>query len=124
MKSALAALVLLLSLAACGGDGEASSAEPSETESVAPATLKETCPQVEAAIGKDWDVARDEVQALSDAGDLETQQAVERVIAALTTLAERKNLTGMALLDARAAIRDSLSGLADRCNAVGSSSLQ
>ena len=99
------------------------------TATPAEATLLETCPQVESVIPtngfptpEEWVAAHAKVQTISDAGDLEAQNALTRLLAAFDKL--ESGPTGMELLDARKAYRDALSGLAGRCRTVGSSALQ
>lgn len=138
MRLTFAGLALALLLAGCGGesgDQAATPEEPTTTASTAPvapetttasvADLKTTCPEVEASLPQYDDgmaAAVPKVESLSAAGDTETQNALAPVIAAMRELADAEEVND--LFDARAAYRDSLDGLAGRCNAVGSSALQ
>lgn len=132
-----AAVAMVLALAGCGGSDSTGSAEPkpsaslsSTTAAPAAATLKDTCPQVEAAIdGMDFDsdpadlaAAEQTVLALSAAGDVETQNALEPVLTAL-----RKSQTatqGETSADAFDAWTDAGRTIGDRCKAAGSSAFQ
>lgn len=136
MRLTVVGLALGLVLVACGGDDGGDSnggvAAPStQTESAAepPAVvdLKTTCPEVEAALpdySEDpaYDAVADEIEGLSAAGDVETQNALGPVIDALRQLATAER--GLPYIEADQAYLSSLDGLATRCAAVGSSALQ
>lgn len=116
-------------LSSCGGSDE--QAEPREPESSkTPATtLAETCPEIEAGLPGGfypkptrWIEYGDQLEALSEQGDTETQNAIGIITPAVGSLAADPG--GSDLLDARAELRDGLDVLADRCEAVGSSALQ
>lgn len=100
------------------------------TATPAKATLLDTCPQVESVVittngfpaPEEWVAARAKMQIISNAGDLEAQNALTGLLASFDKL--ESGPTGMELLDARKAYRDALSGLAGRCRTVGSSALQ
>ena len=93
-------------------------------------TLLKTCPQVESALvemsgtwtGKQWGAAREQVQILSDAGDLETKNALRGVLAGMETMQSEPQ--GVAFLDAEEANDRALSNFNARCRTVGSSAGQ
>lgn len=142
MRLTIAGFALALALTGCGGDDSSGAgrddpgqeATPSETSTAATfkpspgasvADLRTTCPEVEAALPQYDDgmaAAVPKVESLSAAGDTETQNALAPVIEAMRELAGAEEVND--LLDARAAYRNSLDGLAGRCAAVGSSALQ
>ena len=123
-------------LAGCGQGTPGTSAPraaPTTSASASPTlvgtTLLETCPQVESVLPtngfptpEEWVAAHAKVQTISDAGDLEAQNALTGLLASFDKL--ESGPTGMELLDARKANRDALSGLAGRCRTVGSSAFQ
>lgn len=134
LSANLSMLALFVALTACSDDSKDQGAgEPAASSSVkglASATLKDTCPQLEAAIsgidivsppGK-ITAAQGAVQELSDRGDTETQNALTNVVVALGQL--RTAEQGQGSLDARNSMRAALDNLADRCAAVGSSAMQ
>lgn len=142
MKLTVVWLLVGLVLTGCGGDERDSpasedTATPSATESAAVpppppsppavADLKSTCPEVEAALPKydepeEFVTAATQVESLSAEGNTETKNALAPVISAMRGLAVTQEIND--LLDARAAYRSALDGLATRCAAVGSSALQ
>lgn len=125
----------MLCTTACGGNGD-SKATPKDTASSTPTTsapsatsLRESCAEVEAGLPEGmlppaprWQQYATELDAIAEAGDTETQNAVENLQDAVDELAA--DPTGMPFLDAREAMRDALDNLALRCKAVGSSALQ
>jgi hypothetical protein len=138
MGRLLLAVVLMGALAAC------SSAETGpESLASAPegASLKDTCPQVEREVRVVVDaysvhsqlaplrqadiaqVALTRMEALREAGDLETQNALDVVIVATRPLTEPHPF-GVELQNAKRAWLNSLTSLAARCAAVGSSAFQ
>lgn len=139
-RTALCVLLLVL-VAGCGGSDDESAGERTTAQTSDPTpevTLVEACPMVEAELIDDMsdDQARQYLWAwmadLSDRSDLETQNALEGLIAALNDYPSeslQKTIEdpyekATAILDARAAIRDSIGSLADRCKVAGSSALQ
>jgi hypothetical protein len=97
------------------------------------ATLRETCPKVEKAIsglsGKSspptapkLDAALAQLKLLSRAGDTETRNALSALLEALPGFRD-ENPTWVTN-DARVVYLDSLTNLADRCEAAGSSALR
>jgi hypothetical protein len=93
-----------------------------------PATLRETCPQVEAALPSDsyargprWAQYLAELTMLYSAGDLETQNALDVLIPAIQDLALSDSST---YLDAHIEMLHALDTMAERCKAAGSSALQ
>lgn len=136
ISAAILAAVLLLT----GCSGETSTTtdtdpRPTPVESTSstpadePVTLQESCPQLEAAYpdsgfpdGVEWSAYLDEVDAIHQAGDLETRNAIEPLGSAAQWLAAEPR--GSELLDARANMRAVLDNLRDRCAAVGSSAFQ
>jgi hypothetical protein len=137
MRKIVGTLAVAFSIAAVlAGCGTASSqAKPVATAAATKAlpvaaTLLATCPQVEAVIitlgvvptAQQLQAAHTQVQALSDAGDLETRNALPSLLASLEGL--RAAQPGTEYLDARQSQRTALSDLAGRCKTVGSSALQ
>lgn len=131
------ALVASFLLAACGqatSGMSAPRASPMTSASASPtlvgATLLETCPQIDSVLadlssnwtGAEWKAARQKVQTLSDAGDLETQNALTVLLAALETLQSEPE--GQAWLDAKEARDNALSNLNRRCRTAGTSTVQ
>lgn len=127
----MAATALLL--AGCGGDGGSAAAptpEASEGTSATPqpVTLAETCPKVEAELPDesasltDWRNYWNELGAMSDEGDAETQNAIDVLRPAVDDMATA--VSSRKVLDARSSLNSALNTMADRCAAVGSSALQ
>lgn len=126
MKRLGIAAALMVPLAACGAPVAVS---PSPT--IVKMSLREACPQAEAAI-KGMDIvsdtpadiraAADRVQAIVDAGDQETVNAMSRLADAIR--AGESTKPGMEKIDASQRLIAALGTLADRCEAVGSSSFQ
>jgi len=130
-------LMAIFLLAACGQATPGTSAPgaaPTTSASASPkpvaATLLETCPKVESVVittngmptAEAWVAAHAKVKTISDAGDLEAQNALIGLLASYANL--ESDPSGTAFLDARKAYRDALRGLAGRCKTVGSSALQ
>jgi hypothetical protein len=130
--------LLVASLTGCGGGATPSagaststSVTMSATPTAAGATLLRTCPQVESSIitlngvpnAEQYGASHSRVQALSNAGDLETQNALTGLLASLETL-QGTPPGGSEYLDAHQAFLAALSDLAGRCKTVGSSALQ
>jgi hypothetical protein len=129
-----AALVLLL-LTGCsdnGSDKAKAGGDPTDasTNVASGVGLRETCPRVEAAI-RNVDIisppvkmatAHGRVQALADAGDLETKNALRGVVEVIEEM--QTAAQGQESVDAFSAWTAAVSNLADRCRAVGSSALQ
>jgi len=98
--------------------------------SVSGVTLLQTCPLVESVIvtlngapsAQQYGVARAQVQALSIAGNLETQNALAGLLSSLGTLQTAQ--AGSEFLAGHQAFLAALNNLAGRCKTVGSSALQ
>lgn len=83
----LLAVMLLMALSSCGGDGGGAAGAKSEPESSPPAelTLLDACPRVEAAMGDvsglstpdEFTPLLDELRELHESADLETRNALE-----------------------------------------------
>lgn len=95
-------------------------------------TLKEACPEIEAALPAGDRPTKiiafgDRLVELHEAGDREAKNAINFLAAAtldLLTVLEDKDASLLDLLDARAGFRDAIDVVADRCRTVGSSALQ
>ena len=134
---AVSVAVLALALGACGsGEDEAaeSAQAPSSaasSSSAAPAlTLREACPEVEAAMpggmlppASRWEQFSADLDALAEQGDTETQNALAGLQDSAEVLASDP-ANGSPLVDATQAYLTSLDNFADRCRAVGSSALR
>jgi hypothetical protein len=142
MQRSVQAGVALLALAAgCGGSVEgaadptpqarSTSADPTPATSPPPAvSLRESCPQVEAALpggavppAAKWREFSAKLDRIAAAGDLETKNAVQNLQQAADALAAGPP-AGDAYLDASEDFLDAVSDLAGRCRDVGSSALQ
>jgi hypothetical protein len=127
----VAAALLATLLAACGSGEPTSGDSPASSPSVTTTanSLKDTCPQVEAALptglvppSSKFEAARVEIQGLSDSGDVETQNALDGLVKALAAM--RDASPGGEYVDASQKLLAALDDLAIRCKAVGSSALQ
>jgi hypothetical protein len=130
-----ASATALLLVSACGGTVEEASSEPASAitsagPSLQPASLREACPEVEAAMPEGvipsaarWQKFSVELDELAVAGDVETKNALENLEEAVDRLAEDPP-AGQAYLEAHQALLDAIINLADRCEAVGSSALR
>lgn len=116
-------------LGGCGtsDDQDPGAVEPPAVSESTARALVEVCPEVEAAvIAADSDDGDDAallatVTALSEDGDLETQNALRNLVEAVQAMVDAE---GADVIDAQGGYIDALDGLADRCEAVGSSALQ
>lgn len=124
----LVAVIASALLAGCGGDEEAQPAAPS-SDPPATVALVDACPDIEAGLptgafpsAEQWSAYNAELSELAEAGDVETQNAIEVLRPAVVELAA--NPGGSELLDARASLRSALGTVAERCASVGSSALQ
>ena len=136
VRAIVGGLAFILLTSACGGSNEpAQSSKPSPDASTsAPETRKvslhDSCPQVEAALpsgvvppASRWQGFADKLTGISEAGDLETENALTGLQEAAGMLAADP-ANGQPYLDARQALLEALDNLATRCEAVGSSALQ
>jgi hypothetical protein len=136
IRTATFAAASLIALAGCSNssdgndDSNGSPIAVASTTTATAATLKETCPEVEAAI-RGVDIisapaqiaaAEEKVQALSDDGDTETQNGLAPVLEVLEQMRTAKQ--GQEANAAFGAWTDAVAGLADRCATVGSSAFQ
>lgn len=136
VKAYVFPLLVVLLLAACSqaspgaGTTTAAPVTTSAKPTLAGATLLLTCPEVESVIitlngvptAGQYGAAHTEMQALSDAGDLETRNALTGVVASLGKLQSAQQ--GSENLDGQRALLAALDDLAGRCKTVGSSALQ
>lgn len=129
--AAMASTAATAAAAAKAGTVTAAKAKPVAVH--ASATLRETCPKVERAVngltGKTSPptapklaAALAQLKLLSGAGDAETKRALSALIAALPGYRD-EDPTGVAN-DGRRAALDSMTDLADRCAAAGSTALR
>ena len=109
-----------LLLAGCGGDSE-DPVEATISAESAPATLKATCPQVEAALPNDsysrsamFELA-DRLRDLRNVGDVETQNAIDILRRPTSEVANASG--GLDLVEAHAAWLRALDNFALRCKA-------
>lgn len=130
-RRTIAALAVLATLATCAGcSGSDSSADAHPGARDRGMSLKETCPQVEAAVrGVDiisspdrLQTAHDKVQALAEAGDLETRNALRPVVSTIAKMHDAQ--PGQQAADAFDAWTTTLGDISKRCGAVGSSAFQ
>lgn len=131
MRTGLTMVVLVALLAGCGGGSDEASAPEPETTTATPEanTLAETCPEIEAELpagavpnASEWRTYWSNLGEMAEAGDTETQNAIEVLRPAVDQLAMAPS--GEDLIDARGSLNSALSAVADRCSAVGSSALQ
>lgn len=137
----IAAAVLATALTGCSSDdgdkdtGKVASSESptSPTPTVEPMTLKEVCPEVEAALPNGFipKEARltefvDKLEELAAGGDTETKNAIAVLQGPTTDMrdAVAADAQGGDLVDANIAWLDGITAFADRCKAAGSSALQ
>lgn len=129
-RNVLVSVMLVGLLAACGSGEPTSGDSPASSPSVTTTanSLKDTCPQVEAALpgimasSSKIEAARVEIQGLSDSGDVETQNALDGLVQALAAM--RDATPGGEYVDASQKLLAALDDLAIRCKAVGSAALQ
>lgn len=123
------ALLLMMILASCS-TAQTDLAGESGSADAAAVGLRETCPEVEAAI-RNVDIisptarmaaAHARVEELSQAGDLETKNALRGVVDGIDEM--QTAAQGQASVDAFDAWTAAVTNLADRCESFGSSPLQ
>jgi len=130
----LAALILLLTSACSSGSSDEPQTAPGTATSSATAapaaSLRESCPEVEAGLPKGvWPPAAkykkyaQELARIAETGDQETKNALAGLQEAVDMLAADP-ASGQPSVDALGALLDSLDNLATRCKSVGSSALQ
>lgn len=134
MREVVVSVVLVLSVAGCGGQSDTPSSEAGEakpspvTEQV---SLRDACPQIEAAFPSTdqpespaWQEFSDLLAELSETGEVETKNAIATLEPPVDEFASEEPLEGLPFLEARSAMRGAVSTLRDRCEAVGSSAFQ
>jgi hypothetical protein len=136
---ALAAAGLALLATSCASDEPAAPADASPTSTSAstptpePVTLRETCPEIEAALPGGYLPEADRIAtflgdlaSLQEQGDTETKNAIELLRPATATYHDAVATDAPAgdMLDAHSAWLDAISAVAERCKAAGSSALQ
>lgn len=125
MRPLLAAAALVL-LTGCGSDNE-TAATPTPTPTPvamigACTTIEEYLPTSPVPTAAEWATYGEQLRALLNRGDTDTQNAVRNLAPAVLALAEEP--TGADLLAARADLRESLDVVAGYCERAGSSALQ
>ena len=123
--------VILVLLAGCGGkDGtSATPAKEASAPSAAPLSMTELCPKVASRLPRaepglndaPWLAYWNYLTALGAKADADGRRALEALQVSVHDLGS--NLSGIELLDARAAFRDALSRLDRKCIAAGSEAL-
>jgi hypothetical protein len=131
-RAILGGFAIILLTSGCGASG-VSQAEPASAPKAAPSpktSLLDSCPQVEASLPKGllpsaakWQTFATELSGIAKAGDVDTENALEGLRAAVDTLASDP-ASGQPYLDADQALLEALDNLATRCKTVGSSALQ
>lgn len=135
----LAAAGLALLATGCSTDeapestGTTSTSTSTSTPTPEPVTLRETCPEIEAALPGGYLPKADrmatflgDLASLQEQGDTETKNAIDLLRPATATYHDSVATDAPIgdQLDAHIAWLDAISAVADRCEAAGSSALQ
>lgn len=124
MRPDIFVVVMLIALGACSGTPDTEPSDRAQPSGSAGVNLAQACPKVEVALPDSLtdEAERHELQqslsTIRNEGDHDARVALDPIIAAVDNYATTD------IFDARAAYRDALSELAERCEAVGSSALQ
>lgn len=139
MKIPMILVAIVLTTVGCTSENtappenSASSEQPTSTPTPEPRSLRETCPDIEAALPGGYMPEAPkmadflgELASLEEQGDTETKNAIELLRPATAEFhdAIATDAPPADKLDAHSAWLDAISAVADRCAAVGSSALQ